>query len=593
MKKSLKTIDSKVFQSIIFFVLMCSVVTITGRITNVSLIERLIIGIILGLQIIAFLNVFIKISLLKSYFPNISELKLIKKDISEDLSVDILAVTDEDQCNPDFINVVESTNSYLENNKGSAANFSIIKGITERHLDSVINSISNTISVPLFLGLAGTFFGIITGLLAINFTKSETGISLLDTSGVESLISGVITAMIASVFGLILTLINSALTYKNALSKSEKGKNQYYDFIQTFLLPKLSKDVSDSLGTLRDNLDQFNGKFGENLINYKDSFLLLNDNLTKEKDFLDAIQNVGLVKLSKTIVETFEKVNMASNEFEDFQKYQESLNACVSSSVSVLKEYNTISDTFTNFNKNLELVTGHIVESSDFYHLFKNFLEERYEGVKKREDVFDASISKMDEVLTDKLKNLSDNILNQNDFYNEQWRKTVDVLNTDIVEVFSKLTNYIEEESISLKKYISSEEKSLQEAFTNNKKFFSNFAYVEQFFDKFNAYTEENRIHNDNLQNSINNLCELLSDDKSVLETNKSITELRLSFEGISEKLIPMFLNSKELIEKNNENTLNLANTINNSINTLNTNISKLNTKIDLVFKEDYTKWKK
>ena len=42
-----------------------------------------------------------------------------------------------------------------------------------------------------------------------------------------------------------------------------------------------------------------------------------------EKDFLDAVQKVGLNKLSTQIVKTFEQVNKSSNDFHDFQKYQE------------------------------------------------------------------------------------------------------------------------------------------------------------------------------------------------------------------------------------------------------------------------------
>ena len=190
--------------------------------------------------------------------------------------------------------------------------------------------------------------------------------------------------MTASAIGLILTIINSSFGFKDAAFDNERKKNQYYDFIQANLLPKLSKDVSDSLNSLKSNLDHFNNKFGENLINYKYSFELLNQNLVGQKEFLEAVQEVGLINLSNQIVKTFKDINAASNHFHEFQQYQGELNKNVSASIGILKEYNQVSSTFSEFNKKLDLVSGHIVESSDFYHEFKNFLESHFSEVEQR-----------------------------------------------------------------------------------------------------------------------------------------------------------------------------------------------------------------
>ena len=362
----------------------------------------------------------------------------------------------------------------------------------------------------------------------------ENGVSVITTESIGSLINGVVTAMIASAIGLILTLINSAWFYKDALFKNEVDKNSYYDFIQGKLLPKLSKDVSDSLGTLKSNLDHFNNKFGENLINYKDSFGLLNENLVSQKDFLEAVQEVGLVKLSNKIIKTFESVNEASNQFQDFKGYQTSLNKTVSASIGVMKEYNDVSEKFANFNKNLDLVTGHIVESSDFYHQFKTFLESHFSEVEHRKNIFTSSIEQIDGVLSAKLQELSDKTIQQKDFYNDQWRSTVDILNKDIIELFSKMTEYVQTEAESLKKYISTEEHGLQQIFESNKEFFKDFRYVEQLFTKFSAYAEISHIHQENLETGVKTITELLSNDASLINVNKNLVEIKLAIEKLS-----------------------------------------------------------
>ena len=292
--------------------------------------------------------------------------------------------------------------------------------------------------------------------------------------------------------------------------------------------------MSDSLGNLKSNLDHFNNKFGENLVSYKDSFSLLNENLKMEKDFLDAVQQVGLNKLSNQIVKTFEQVNKSSNDFHDFQKYQEGLNSNMNASIGILKQYNKVTSDFGNFNNNLNLVSEHIIESSDFYHQFKTFLESHFSEVEVRKNAFTNSIDVIDSALTNKLKELSSKTIDQKDFYNEQWRKTVDILNQDMVNLFSKLSDYVEAEADSLKSYISAEEHGLQQIFESNKEFFKDFRYVEQLFTKFSTYAEISHIHQQNIESGLEVVTKLLSDDASLINVNKNLVEIKIAIEKLA-----------------------------------------------------------
>lgn len=498
-----------------------------------------IITIIVVIQLAVFFNVLKRIKELRNFFPSSSRINIRNQDVTfgedDKINVDIISI--DGSASEGFDDTIKSTNSYLINNKGSAADFNIIKDITERHIDTIVNSINSTINSPLFLGLVGTFFGIIYGLTFIEFEPTENG-NIIKPDSINSLINGVVTAMIASATGLLLTLVNSAWLYKNALFKNEKEKNSYYDFIQGKLLPKLSKDVTDSLGTLKSNLDHFNNKFGENLILYKDSFGLLNDNLQKEKGFLEAVQEVGLTKLSTQIVRTFEQISDASNEFHDFQQYQTDLNKNISSSIAILKQYNEITEHFGNFNKNLDVVTGHINESSDFYYQFKKFLESHFSEVEQRKNVFTNTMEKIDDALSNKLQELSEKTLTQKDFYNDQWRSTVDLLNQDIITLFSKMTEYVQSEAESLKKYIASEEHGLQQIFESNKEFFKDFRYIEQLFSKFSAFAELSHTHQENIENGLKVLADLLSNDASIIDVNKNLIEIRIAIEKLNINLL-------------------------------------------------------
>jgi len=60
-----------------------------------------------------------------------------------------------------FDNILFYINVYLLRNTGAAADFNLIKDITERNLDAEEEGIGHSIAVPLYLGLMGTMVGIV------------------------------------------------------------------------------------------------------------------------------------------------------------------------------------------------------------------------------------------------------------------------------------------------------------------------------------------------------------------------------------------------------------------------------------------------
>ena len=122
-----------------------------------------------------------------------------------------------------FKEVIFETNAYLCKNVGTSADFSIIQDICERKIDSLETQISNTVNVPLYLGLAGTFIGIITGLLGIAFNVDAL-FNAGKMSPFKNLLVGVVIAMFASFVGLFLVIRNSSVNYQTLLSNAIRKK---------------------------------------------------------------------------------------------------------------------------------------------------------------------------------------------------------------------------------------------------------------------------------------------------------------------------------------------------------------------------------
>ena len=176
---------------------------------------------------------------LRKFIENPPSVSSVKQRIEEDeldpndfSEVALIKLSDRRYASSEFKDIIFRTNSYLCKNAGTSADYEQLKSICESQVDSLQTSIHNSLNVPLYLGLAGTFIGIIIGLVGIDFeqiftsaTAEAAGASNL--SGLQHLLYGVIAAMCASFAGLGMTVWNSAFKNKEANEKVDSQKDQY------------------------------------------------------------------------------------------------------------------------------------------------------------------------------------------------------------------------------------------------------------------------------------------------------------------------------------------------------------------------------
>lgn len=296
-----------------------------------------------------------------------------------------------------FKEVIFETNAYLCKNVGTSADFSIIQDICERKIESLESQISNTVNVPLYLGLAGTFIGIITGLAGIAFN-----VDALFNEGqmtpLRNLLIGVVIAMIASFVGLYLMVKNSSVNYKRALVECDKNKNGYYDFVRRELMPVLSNSMASSLNSLKGVLGEFIGKFGHNLDAYANSAELLNDNIQKQHLLLVEINRMDQPKVATQIAETFKTLKDSSDSLTAFRGYQDSLNTTIQEVNTAVSKIDTIVDTFDDFAKSLKVVVENQETAGKLQAQFKSAIETHFPtGSEARE----AWRKQFDELTTD------------------------------------------------------------------------------------------------------------------------------------------------------------------------------------------------
>lgn len=417
---------------------------------NIGLIVALVVvAIVIILQITSFVKTRHKIGELKNLFEHVEDLFLketsltpsvlrsksslqkflanipnrhVKTEDGEDDKIDytdlsLLALSGGKHADGRFGVIVNRTNEYLCKNTGTSADLGILEDICDNQKNALEDEIHNSLNVPLYLGLAGTFIGIITGLWGIDF-KQMFGAGG-ELTGLQHLLYGVVVAMSASFLGLGFTVFNSAVTYKDAVSKSNEGKEEYMDFLRRELMPLLSNSMASSLNSLRGVLGHFVDKFGRNLDAYADSAELLNDNLEKQHLVLQEINKLSLTRTANKIAETFLQLKDSSDSLAVFQTYQQQLNSTIVNVSGMVNQIQTLLSKFDEFTAGLSVLVSNQNKTTELQREFQEAItthfptgSEARDAWRKEFDMFISEGKQVSESLSTQLTASTEHIQN-------------------------------------------------------------------------------------------------------------------------------------------------------------------------------------
>lgn len=417
---------------------------------NIGLIVALVVvAIVIILQITSFVKTRHKIGELKNLFEHVEDLFLketsltpsvlrsksslqkflanipnrhVKTEDGEDDKIDytdlsLLALSGGKHADGRFGVIVNRTNEYLCKNTGTSADLGILEDICDNQKNALEDEIHNSLNVPLYLGLAGTFIGIITGLWGIDF-KQMFGAGG-ELTGLQHLLYGVVIAMSASFLGLGFTVFNSAITYKDAVSKSNEGKEEYMDFLRRELMPLLSNSMASSLNSLRGVLGHFVDKFGRNLDAYADSAELLNDNLEKQHLVLQEINKLSLTRTANKIAETFLQLKDSSDSLAVFQTYQQQLNSTIVNVSGMVNQIQTLLSKFDEFTAGLSVLVSNQNKTTELQREFQEAItthfptgSEARDAWRKEFDMFISEGKQVSESLSTQLTASTEHIQN-------------------------------------------------------------------------------------------------------------------------------------------------------------------------------------
>lgn len=349
-----------------------------------------------------------------------------------EIELDVLSA---EQPSAEFAEILNDTNTYLRNNKGAAADFNILKDISERQSEVLEDEITATVATPLYVGLLGTFLGVIFGLSGIILGGGVTNDSI------QTFIAGVVVAMVGSFVGLLLTLWGNTL-FKNARYERDRHKNNYYTFLQAQLLPRLHSDMAGSLTSLKAVLDSFNREFLDKVADFKPIIAGITANIEVQKNFLVKLEQIGYDQMAKASLQVFDKVTQSTEEFQKFLGYQQALNRSLEAGAGTATTVQNILDRLAGFERGINNVGQYIGQHDNLIQkqidFFGTHEKEMTDISAKIEQYFDQAAGRLTELMDARLRYLEKDA--QNAY--ERWSGHFEALNRD--NIYERVVNYLE-----------------------------------------------------------------------------------------------------------------------------------------------------
>jgi len=283
---------------------------------------------------------------------------------------------------PHMREVLTETNRYLKANDGATADFNLLSDICESKILTVEKKAEANLPLPLFVGLMGTFIGVIVGVTFILLSKSDFNFDVI-----QRFLGGILIAMIGSFFGLLFTTLNTHFYFKNAKDQTEIRKFNYLNFIRASLLPHLNETMSDSFSQLRDTLTHFNRDFKENVSTFHLTISQVREYANDQKEFLSEINKVGLKQVTESNLRILQEFTRASDEFSRVSGYLTKISTSYNNLSQVLEYSKEIFSRFNRFDEILNSLGDNYSDNIKLLEKSVRVLDQNYSSLNNVNDL--------------------------------------------------------------------------------------------------------------------------------------------------------------------------------------------------------------
>ena len=338
----------------------------------------------------------------------------------------------------DFNELIKEINLYVIKTKGTT-DFSVIQNKVERKLNMRYDQSMTHLSFPTYLGLMGTFLGVFLGITM--FILGFDGAGNISDDSIKNLLSGVLVSMLTSLVGLVLTTINNAKA-GDARAKIEEDKNDFFDYVQTELMPTLNVSLVVAIGKLHNTVDCFEPAFNKVIDKFQRTFDActtafgnnfennvkavtsavnamgenmdkINENIQYQKQLIHTMKSDEVAKGMERFItasNNFVSITHSLNKFEEARRMmlaaaQESINIqnAYADSLKIPREVavriNQILDRVKEFENSINVLGSQLSRREILGNDVVNKLQEQISAIGKKQQIADRYIENVDQNL--------------------------------------------------------------------------------------------------------------------------------------------------------------------------------------------------
>ncbi|MCX6318980.1 MAG: hypothetical protein NTW29_17005 [Bacteroidetes bacterium] len=364
---------------------------------NLETLEYGLVAVVIALQCISFFITIVRVRKYRKLLPE--EFMLVPGQVT------VAYEGMDEELNEGRKELIGSVNEYLSRNSTGSPDFNLVKDIVERNTGVLEEQISHTVSVPLYLGLMGTMCGIVAGLWnmsSLSETMNEPGTSDALGAGIGGLLGGVKIAMIASFTGIAFTVINSSYIFSRARQRVERNKNILYNFIQSTLMPLVSKNVNEVMQRLLNNMVEFTKRFDMGLSRLEVMMNKNFDSLKAQDNILTTLLEIDINQFVGGNIKVLSELRKSTDKLDRFNDYLDKMAVLLGTSEKLSEAFTGILTRTGNF----EEIARNVDLQFSLHTELMQFLKSHFADIKARGGLIQNAVIDVDRVLDDSLTQL-------------------------------------------------------------------------------------------------------------------------------------------------------------------------------------------
>ncbi len=350
--------------------------------------------------------------------------------------------------------ILWAINTYLFKNRGAAIDFVLVRNIVERSLQVQRQGIVRQAIFPALIGLIAFLMGLSIGLFFLPNLPDELITGALVRSSALLLLSSAKLTIVSLLIGLLLSLLLVTFLYPSARYQLARRRNNFYNFVQAELLPVLFQDTTHGLHTLQTSLNAFQRSFMDSIASLGELMNKNYDSLMAQEKTIATIREIDVMRLAEANLEMFRELGKSADELQKFTQYLTSMDSFIANTSSLNEQVNE----WLGRTRELGRVVNSIDENMQKNERLQAFIQSHFSELEKRSQLINNTVVKVDNVL--------DKSLNE-------------------------LMEHTQTKIRAIRELAVREEDQLMKAFEDNKHVFGKLAKIDDLYQNFAAYSEQ------------------------------------------------------------------------------------------------------